>query len=310
MRRVNSSVVGVIGILTAGPWAMGQLVTPPLPAPEPTPAPELPPHYVKPPPTPGVDMPTPEQARDQIKTMGGGKRPEEPLPDLVYQSLVKRDEAGKLARLKEPSEIAALAVNPMLDDEAKKRIVPALAERRAAFERAIIDNLDLVERIDAGFIEQSNLIERGKDGTSVINTIKPLRPPAAPGPIHVDFVKQNVLSRDQGRFNKKISDEYDNAARTEGVTKDGDKAKDAQALLHRYVRSSVDEPMMLYHAMLEEAAPNAGAILGKLSLSSEALQGAKGALGAGAEGVKKALATLTLDQRKEFLRQVVATRAK
>lgn len=233
------------------------------------------------------------------------------LPDLKWDSLVKRDGEGKLIPLAEPLDLAALRVNPMLKPDTMDQVKPLLADRAAAFERLVIDNLDVVESVDGGMIEKGDYYS--KEGlTKVVTALKPLTGKSAPPTLTKELEERKILSPEEAAFNKKIMKEYQDA------TYPPDKGPEtrtprSRAIIAIIQRASVEESMLTY----ERLAAEAGGRLGELAKSEGLDAAAKAALTSAAGGVnakssaaeksaayKKATAGLTLDQRREILRRV------
>jgi hypothetical protein len=299
---MNHRLAAVLALAGSASLALAQVVTPtPSKAPEPDkPAAQPQPIPMQPP--PGIVIDT-------------GKKPKQPpviLPDLKYKSLVEKDKDGKVVRISEPAEYAALKNNPMIKPEELPAIQEHLKARKASFEVLVADNLDLVEQIEGGLFETVPLAtqdDKKKNLQSLLNAAKPLKAPSAPKPLHEDLRERQVLTPEQAGFNQKISKEYHDALIAEAKV-------DATRGLALIYKSSLDEPLYYHRLMLLEGAGRidevAGAVdaetAGKVKAHAAAIKGAKtdqqklDAMGA----LNK---DLSLEQRKAVLRAVISSRA-
>jgi hypothetical protein len=283
--------------------ALGQMVTPP-PATVPAPNEYLPKPPVMPPappPAPPVNIAPPARAKPVPVT----------LPDLPYQSLVKRDAAGVLGALGEPIDLAALRVNPMLKPESWENIRPVLSERRATFRRAIIDHLDIVEEVDGGLIDRADY--GNKEGiTTIVNRLHPLTPKSVPGALTQDLVERKLLSPEEAGFSRKIMKEYQDATYPPDDKDPAKRTERNRKIVRIIQRASVDEPMQHYYDLAAEVATNLPALAKSAGLpdlppgpaaKAEQTREAKVAF------YKSATSALTTDQRRALLRAATANDA-
>jgi hypothetical protein len=293
---MNHAVISAALALLAAP-ALAQVVPPP---PSEAPAPEKQVAPIPPMPAPNV---TPVTVPTR-KTATPVK-----LPDLPYKSLVVKGEDGKVQRLSEPAEYAALKHNPMLKPEEVENLRDYLAQRKAAFEPIVAANVDLVEQIEDGIFETID-VSKNENFAKLLNVGKPLKAPAAPKPVYEDLRDKQILTPEQAEFNRKISSEYNQALIAELNA-------DHRRNLAMSYKQYLDEPLYYHRLMLIEAAPKADALTAKLGLEPAAaskiaplVEKAKAAKSDEEKlAAMRALSKeLTLEQRKELLRAVIADR--
>jgi hypothetical protein len=298
MNHRNAVISAALALLAAP--ALGQVVPPP-PAEAPAPEKQVPVN-------PGIpQMPPPNITPVVVPT----RKTATPikLPNLPYKPLVEKSADGKVKRLSEPAEYAALKHNPMLKPEEVAGMSGYMGERKAAFEPIVIANLDLVEQIEGGIFE--NIDVKNNDAfKNLLNVGKPLKAPAAPKPVYEDLRDKNVLTPEQAEFNRKISSEYYQALIAELNA-------DHRRNLAMSYKQYLDEPLYYHRLLLIEAAPQAESLLGKLglepALASKVRPLAQKAKAAKTDDDKaaamRALSTeLSLDQRKALLRAVTEAR--
>lgn len=313
MNRVLQSCS--IAFLTLGATsAFAQLVTPPTEAP----APSAPYKMPERPPTPQAPIEVKGSTPD-IQPPIPQPKPVEALPDEKYESLVKKD-GDKLVPLKKPVDQAALEVNPLIKDDAtKKKLAEYLADRRARFENVIIENVDLAERLYNGAMDEIDFTDRKQIG-DFNSMVKPMTPPVAPANIGSELLKRGILTDLQKRFNDKIAKEY-NDARNKSLRegKDGGNKNDnARNIIRIYMQQVIEEQMMIYEALMVEAAGKLDKTIPQSGVDTQASAKAVGALKAlkgksnpdVAHGMKAVLDGMTLDQKRAILRKTVELRGK
>jgi hypothetical protein len=309
---------GILASICGCSLCSGQLVTQP-PAKVPNPADHIPLAPIAPPKMPPhVDVPQNPQTIAPVSPSRPVKA-QITLPDLPYAPLGKGPD-GKVTPLVEPAEYAALRVNPMLKPEDLARFGKYLDERRATFERIVADNLDLVEKIEGGIFETLDLSDN-KAFTKLLDVSKPLRTPSAPKALIEELQDRQLVDPTQAEFNRKIVREY-HLAIIPDVKPDAtpeEKGQHARRSLALFYKQGLEEPLFVHRQLLLEASGKLDKILPALGLSGSEADKAMAA----AKGIKpntpdearlKAMAdvnaALSLDQRKELLRKVVALRAK
>ena len=301
---VLSTAIALMGASSA--WA--QMVPPPAE----TPAPEKAIPVTPPSPIPTVSPADPKPAPVTVRPVKEKAAPVV-LPNIPHEPLAKKGADGKIVRLQEPVEYAALRANPMVTDKEREQIAEHLKQRKASFEILVADNLDLVEKIEAGIFESIPLQEdadKKKNLPELIAVAKPLKPKAAPDPVYLDLRNKGVFTPEQSEFNRKISFEYYQAVIAEM------KVDAARGLALTY-KQYLDEPMYYHRLMLIEAAGKLDSLLPGLNLDSETAAKIKPAAAkakaaktdAEKEAAMRELGQgLSLDQRKALLKAVIASR--
>lgn len=302
------------GLLAAAP-AMGQIVTPP-----PAKAPEVDDHIVKLPPAPLPPVMAPPQIVNKPIRLTKSKQPRVEAPDLKFESIVHRDASGKLIPLSEPVDLAALRNNPAVKPGFLEDIADLLAERKAAFERVAIDNLDIVEKIDAGAIEKADYASK-KGITDVVNMLKPLVPKAVPEPLTKDLLDKEKITPEQAAMNDKIMKEYKDALLPPGLGKDptpADRAAFTAKVIGTIQHENVGEVMLTFNSLRRAAFTNVTRCMPDGLDTSKAGIVAAAAKGISATSSPADLAkswqalenNLTIDQRRDMLRKAAALGSK
>ncbi len=242
------------------------------------------------------------------------------LPDLKYQSLVKKDASGNPIHLDEPVDLAALRVNPMLDKGFVDNLGSYLKDRQEIIDRLLVDQLDVLEDVESGLITKSDLTTR-EGLAKVVSRTRPLNPPAAPPAITEDLKAKGSLTDEQARFNKKIISEYTYAFLPHGPKDIPQAERQARAseVLSVVLRQNVDEYMLAY----QHAKPFIASHLAELADSVKADAGVKDQLKALGKSVTPAMSNeqkvgvyeqaaklLSIDQRRDLMRAALALRSK
>jgi hypothetical protein len=298
-------------ILSLTAAASAQLVTPPTDAPPKTEPLPIPAEEVRPPAPSGI------QTFPSINTAP----PADAIPaDLKWDKLAKYDEAGKLIRLRVPAEAAAIAANPLLNDQVRAAANEYLVERLRTFENLVITNLDIVEDFDSDKLAKLNVRDKEQLGWWT-GASAAFKPPAAPAGISVELSKRGVFSSLQAKVNTKIAKEYvdtqykDTLKATEAVLDRTLATLETVPLLLR--EQAVSEPLQVRSNLLLEASWHLAAILPSLKLEGEVATKAKGVVAAIAAAKSDAdrlaameslRTVLTVDQRRAILKQSIALR--
>ncbi len=299
MKRTIATAVGMAVAVLSGS-ASAQLVLPPTEAPRPSDPFKIPPRPVGPSPTTNIGAKPPAPVQ-------------EPLPDLPFEKFWL-DGEGKLKALTEPTDYAAVRVNPMLDDATRAKIMPVLEERRARLEKSIVDNLDLMEAVDGGLLDRINLADRASDDMKLLNAaIKALRLK----PLATDIKERNIVSAQAMKFHDKIVREYTQSLMDPNMKKQADKEakRDAVGKLGNVLKVAWDESTHAYHGLLNETATRFAEASAKSGLSGEGVSALGSAFkslpsdGGRIQAIKDALGKLSMDERRALLRGTVESRA-
>jgi hypothetical protein len=310
--RVSRAVVllaaaglGVAGLSPA--W--GQVVTPP-----PAQVPPVDEHIDKmplPPPPPPVN---PGQV--QVQSAQPVKAQPIQLPDLPYEPLAQKDEAGNFKPLSEPLQMAALRANPAIENKEQffSDIKPFLAERNLTVQTVLVSNLDLLERVEDGVFEKVNL----RDHASIkqlLEVTRPFLPPAAPDGLLDGLKKAGKLTDVQHGFAAKIAREYTltlNPPPAEGGD-ESEKAKVSMARAAQLLKNgSLEEYTFIYNQAKQAGAENFDAVVGMMEglddAKKDGLTKVGQAVNAGSTPADKMAAmrglrdVLSLDERKQWIK--------
>ena len=287
--------------------AWGQVVTPP-----PSEVAPVDEHIEKMP----VPPPRPDVQAQPVQAQPVAARQPIQLPDLPYEPLAQKDEAGNFKPLTEPLQMAALRASPTIEDKSKffEDIKPFLAERNLTVHTVFISNLDLLERVDDGVFEKVNLRDQASI-KQLLEVTKPFLPPAAPDGLLEGLKKAGKLTDVQHAFAAKIARDYTltlNPPPPEG----GDEAEKARISMSRAAQllknGSLEEYTFLYNQAKKASIENFDAVLGLMESLDEAKKAEVAKIGQGiaAAGTQDEKFTalrglrdvLTLEQRKEWMK--------
>lgn len=270
--------------------------------------PTLPEEYtpVAPPPAPAVTVPT--------------ARPGQPVPppDVKYEKLAKVGPDGKFIRLAEPAEWVAVKTNPMVKPEMMAAIEQFKAARIRTYETIVIQNLNAIDQVRTGILEDANPGEKEKFG-GIVGLVKPLTAPNAPVAFATALSQANLLSAEQASLSRKMASEYalEIAAGPE-LVKQG-KRGPAEKGLVEVLKQRLEEPLYVYRKLQIEASGKMESLLtsavSDAEVRSRAMKAA-GSVGAAATDDQRVAAMnaaekeLTIDQRKAMYQAMIDGRAK
>jgi len=312
-------------VLSAFP-VLAQVVTPP-PAKAPTmeerhPVTVAPPQSSPPPVQPANTIPietAPRVAAPNLAKAPPRIKKEQLPPGLKFDMLVQTDAAGGVVPLKEPTEIAALRVNPTLGTDFMERNDGFLRERRSAFEKVVIGNLDLLEKIEAGEIERIDTSTKNWMA-SLVNFLKPLSGLSVPERLSDAMQRASIMDPTQAEVNRQIVEAFGTARlsamnlQLKEAGREDDRAWDLVKLLQR---ATIEESEYAYRGLIAEAAGRLS-LAKDMDLSDEAKAAAATSAGSFRDSLDQAqrikiyhdaTALWTTAQRQEFLRRVVNARS-
>jgi hypothetical protein len=236
-------------------------------------------------------------------------------PDPAFESLVERNADGSLRRITDETvEEAALRRNTRIrTEEQRAQIESYLAERRARLEKVVIENLDLLARVDDGELDAINFANR--DETARARAIvEPLyvKPSAV-----MELKARGVIDDLTARFNTQtIEREYRAALLEEERARAGDDpTAQAKVMFRALMRQGYDEAMVTRRRLLLEAADRIEAVSRGLSGESAAALASARAKLAGVSDrdaqyriMLDTLRSLPVEQQKQLLRRVIESR--
>jgi hypothetical protein len=306
-------------------------------APPPPAAPEATPKYVAPAPEaarpqapepirPASSKAAPNLAEDVKKATQMG---------VKFDSVVQRDAEGNILPLSKPVELLAVEVNHLLKDAPVTRALmePILRARQAKWETLVIDNFDLITKLQSGVIENLDITDKAKIG-EVSALIKPFQEPGSlngelrkariVGPIPSglnqmivrDWTSQNIETiRKQVRAKAGLDPAVDpaKAAADAGAKSSAGNnpatRSEMDAISQFMLRQAVAEPMYFYDKILADVATHVDATLGAAGTDAAMIQKIKAAAPADQAGlISTALQSMEAPKAREVLRQAIALR--
>lgn len=220
----------------------------------------------KPAPKPAV-KPTAPQPKTGIS---GGKRGTGDIPQLPtnvpYPKLAQQGPDGRILRLRQLPDIAALRSNHTIGPMSAEKIMPIVYARRYRLELMVIDNLDLYWELTGGLIENfdmSNITEMGRTA----EMLKPLVPETT---LSQQLLNQGILTRVQGGMNQHIVREYKKAITDEIQVLDGENG--LEEVMRFVLDDSIHEARIAYLGLLAEGISKIAGLVEKAGATSETAQ--------------------------------------
>lgn len=169
------------------------------------------------------------------------------LPTNVpYPKLAQPGPDGRIRRIRQLPDIAAMRSNPNIGPKSVENIMPVIYARRYKMETAVIDNLDLYWELTGGLIENMNMGNINEMGR-VADMMKPLVPEVT---LSQDLLNRNLLSRVQGGMNKYIVNEYKKAITDEIQVLDGQEG--LSEVMRFVLEDSLHEARLAYQGLMVE----------------------------------------------------------
>lgn len=294
------SILPVIAGLALALPALAQVVTPP------------------PATTPTVDQNIPKpQPRNLVQAPPARPTQAQPaqieLPkDVDYNALIKKDGEGKVLPLSGPLYIEALKANTKLPSDFWDKAKPYLAERRQTMEFVMINNLDLMDKVEDGIFESTGFDKTQVD--KLLNTARPLLKPAAPDVLSKELKAKGLLDEVQYRITETLVRNYvlaKNPVPAADKPKE-ERGNDSFRVLIQLYKIPFDEFVHIHRDLNETAADNMRDILPLLNAddaTASKVRDVMTRLKKGASYEDKAAAmkslrdVLTVEQRKEMFKQ-------
>jgi hypothetical protein len=262
-------VAGTVTTVLAGSPAWSQVA----PAPQPESKPSEP--AVRPAPTgqPSA-LPTPAKPRSQNPEEAKDDRVSTKLregaislpEDFNRELLVERDAQGRLVRFDRPLSFVAFERNPLIDAAAREKALPWLTRRQLNAEMAVVNNLDFVERIDAGEFERLDPKNRRALQWAERST-KLLR---ANGALSEWLSHQGVLTPEQAAGSQALGNSYAQARMREVREQAGEDRGAQSAAITRYMyQQYAEEAMWTYRNLLIRASGEWAETVSKVEMSED-----------------------------------------
>jgi hypothetical protein len=234
----------------------------------------------------------------------------------AFEQMVIRGADGKVVRFPGFKDILALRLAPSIDDATWAKISPIIDEWMYDMDRSVIDNLDFVEQLDTGVLDNLNLM----DPASNRRMMEMVMQFVAIGPLAAYLERQEGLTRAQGQEVTNISNEYYQqimnevveAAKKEsaGLSEDDQQKKVVHAQSRFIFQLMARDAMASYERQLDALAPRFEGLAMGVKPDATAQAGIKAAAAAiksaktpedTRAAVKKGLAALSFDQRRAVL---------
>lgn len=299
--------------------ALAQVAPPPPPAAEPA-APYTPPPLLPPMKAPAAPPPRPQgqpvQSTNSVKpgVIQGG------LPDLPYPPLWAplginaAEYNGPVVRYDQPLQYIALKHNPTVTPGMVDKIMLVVGRRRAQLEQRIIADVQTMVDVDLGLLQTVDIAD--------LPTLKQvgdrIRPLLLQPTLGGDLARSQVFTKTQEGFQNKLLQEYTKKLGDEMRTQDADNGN--SEFLRWMFEDTLLEAKLAYDNMLVESSTRMPKVLeGIEGLDAAAKQALLAVPSTEVEfvtdepdrarAVKAAWGPLTTEQKAQFLKNVVATRA-
>lgn len=260
--KMAAGMAGVMALVLAAGSAVGQVAPPPTPAPAKTPeftpppaekpaTPVAPPAKAETPQRPDTSAEPPTDIRmikERLKS-GSIKMPEG-FDDKV---LVRRGPDGKLVKFDKPLAWVTVEENPLVTPKEHEALATWMSRRQLSHELGLVNNLDLALKVDAGEFDRLDPRDR-RQLSWASNTQKQLR---TAGMVSEWLFLRKAVTEEQAAAIQLIGDAY-GRAKLEEVRKEAgeDHLAASTAITREMYKQWVEEPMFVFHGLLERAAEN------------------------------------------------------
>jgi len=245
-----------------------------------------------------------------------------PTPQLPpFQSLVKRDDKGKIIPIEAVSDIVAFERNTLLPPEALESIKPAVLNWLADVDQLAIDNIDFLESLEPAPGQKGMLDQVDVENKILLTTMAQMMTQLmSAGPLTAHLESKGVLTREQSALNQQITSDYLQQCMNEIQAEPAppELAGNAEAAknwrvntLTKFLYSlSCKDSVVSYRRMMADAAGNIDAIVADLRLTGDVaakvaadVPGVKSAKSRAEQrvAVRQVMSHLTLPQKRQFL---------
>ncbi len=278
-----------------------------------------------PPPAPPEERPAVEPPAPPVRSHPVEERPPRPAvtraPSVDFDPIAVPGPDGRIIRIDEPIEYAALAHNPLIGFASLARMAPALYERRLSVENLAIEKLEMLRQLEpGGLIDTVRLggdqIEAAGALTKVMTAIQSVN---SEGMLTQYLERRGLMGRQAVALNQRIQNDYQSKviAEIQATPQAEGEAEPMDLLTRQALYDSVSEAMYWRNRLFLEAADNLETALTGLDLSADVRAGIEplGRSLAAANDIdermgliRQVLDMLTPDQQKAALRAVIAAR--
>lgn len=261
MNRQSKAVVLVCGLALSvmSATANAQVAPPPTEPAQDQPTYTPPP---KPEPKPAA-TPSEPQPQESFEARRRDRNTEDLPTNVPYPKLAQPGQDGRIRRLRQLPDIAALRSNPNVGPKSVENIMPLIYLRRYKMETAVIDNLDLYWELTGGLIANMNMGNINEMGR-VADMMKPLVPEVT---LSQDLLNRQILTRVQGGMNKYIVNEYKKAITDEIQVLDGEEG--LQEVMRFVLEDSLHEAQLAYQGMLVELMDDVDSVVEKAGIEKD-----------------------------------------
>jgi hypothetical protein len=304
---VRRAWVTIVAAGLAGP-CVAQVAPPPPPAEPEAPAYEPPPRPERRPAQAATQRINPNNAT------ATRQRRQVSLPAMTYVPMSQRDASGKMIPVTGVLDVVALTHNPTVGQTGAEAIVPVYAARLGRIEQRVINNMDLLRRIDTGDLAALDI----KDISGLTRVTEMIKPLIEPVSLTQELETAGVLTEIQAEFNRKIMREYQIEANREFKLEGAD---GMTAFVRQILSDSLREARVAQDGLIAESLPNAGKVLDGMGLGSDARVAPLLALSrtglsedaaeraAQLETARRALETLSVEEHAAYLSAARGLRA-
>jgi len=186
--------------------------------------------------------------------------------NVPYPKLAEQGPDGRILRLRQLPDIAAMKSNPNIGPKSVEKIMPIVYSRRYRMELKIIDNLDLYWQLTGGLIENMDM----SNITEMSQAAEMIKPLIGETTLSQELLNRNILTRVQGGMNQYIVREYKKAITDEIQVLEGEKG--LEEVMRFVLEDSIHETINTYNAMLAEALSQIATLVDQTNAqSSEAI---------------------------------------
>ncbi len=186
----------------------------------------------------------------------------EEVGSIPFESLVWRDDSGKVAPLDMPPFYAALNQNPLVDPETLESAWLVLEDRISRLKLLVVQHPEVVRMIESGELSRVSITDF--DALQRVQVmLKRIALPDSPGD---ELLRRGVLDDRQVFMNGLIVKDYMYAVRQD-LAQDGlSNFEQAQRLVEPMLRTQAEEGLYAYELMLLSAANRLDEIAGRMTL--------------------------------------------
>ena len=241
--------------------------------------------------------------------------------NVPFEPMWKKDEQGKVLPIDGHYDLHALRNNPTVSDETLAKCESGIREWLAEVDRVTIDNLDFLEKLEGGLLDNFKLSDAGQ--IRVISEM--MQQLMSAGNANRFLNEKGLLDMQQIGVSQQIINDYQQQrmqeVRPAGVNQQSlpkeEQEKMAADVSRLLYRMSANDTFVAYHRLINEASTKLGGVIDGLDAPADAKAKAQAAFSevskagdapAKASATKAALAALPFDARRSALEKIAASR--